>query len=244
MSGGVAPPSEVVLALMPPPSPPGCCARWKGGPFHALVRRRVEGLEDAGDGLGRDAAAGVLHGHLDAMVPLLRAHDQPATVAPHHRYRLQRVQQHVQEDLLQVDAVAGDRRQAVFQLQVDPRLPRGGHREDERNRVLHDAVDVHRLALQLVLLQRDRMRWMISLARWSALRMSATIALISSGSGVHGSRIICADSALWRMAPRGCLSSWARAVDISPMAARRSRWVIATRCSRLCRSARRRPRRS
>src|SRR5438093_4396818 len=94
----------------------------EAGPFPWL--RREERLEDLGEQVVRDALAGVLHLDLDGVAPedlrfgaragLRRDRDGPAL-----RHRVRRVEQEVEEDLLELVRGCPDARQSRIELTLD-----------------------------------------------------------------------------------------------------------------------------
>jgi hypothetical protein len=78
-------------------------------------------------------------------------------------------------------------------------------------------------------LSSARIRSMTALARWSSLRMSSRIALISCRSGVSCCMNRAAASALRRIAPSGWLISCASADEICPITETRPTWAMSWR---------------
>ena len=84
---------------------------------HAVALRRVERVEQLVHALTVEAHAGIPHGqaHMFAVFPFGSDQQLPGAIV-HARHRVRGVAEQVQDDLLELDTVAGDGREIVGEL--------------------------------------------------------------------------------------------------------------------------------
>jgi len=119
---------------------------------HAVAFRGVEGVEQLVHALGVDAHAGIPHAHTHTIAVLPFGSDQqlPRAIV-HANHRVRGVAEQVQDDLLELDPIAGDRREIVGELRLknDPVSLKVIHRQ--RNDFSRGLVQIHRLECEFLL---------------------------------------------------------------------------------------------
>ena len=89
---------------------------------HAVALRRVEGVKQLVHALAVEARASIPHGHAHTIAVLPFGSDQqlPRAIV-HANHRVRGVAEQVQDDLLELDAIAGDVREIVGELRLNAR---------------------------------------------------------------------------------------------------------------------------
>src|SRR6516165_2164421 len=81
--------------------------------------RGVEGVEDSIEMRRINARAGIAHGHEDACLALLGANQQLPCPRLYRLHCFSRIQDEIQQDLLQLDAIPVNRKQSISKLFMD-----------------------------------------------------------------------------------------------------------------------------
>jgi len=119
---------------------------------HALAFRRVEGIEQLGQVLRVDADAGIAHGHPDTIAVLVFGSDQqPPRPILNGSHRIRGVADQVQDDLLELNAIPGDRWEALGKLQLQQYAISLKLAQQERGHLSRSPVQVYRLGREFLL---------------------------------------------------------------------------------------------
>ena len=90
---------------------------------HAVALRRVEGIEQAIRALAVEARASIPNSHADTIAVLsFGLNQQLPRAIVHVGHRVRGVAKQIQDDLLELNAIAGDGRQIVGKLRLNDRL--------------------------------------------------------------------------------------------------------------------------
>ena len=101
--------------------------------------------------LRRQTGPAILDAHVEPAIIPDRSHEDGTPLGSHVGHRVHAVEDHVQQHLLQADAVPGDELRAGLKVGLDPHAPRPGGRRHERNDLSCDVVHVHCLGAQFVI---------------------------------------------------------------------------------------------
>ena len=148
---------------------------------HAVALRRVEGVEQPVHALTVDAHARVPDGHAHTIARLPFCSDQQLPRAILHvDHRVRGVAEQIQDDLLELDAIAGDRGEVVGELRlqhhpVSLKITRG-----QRNDLSRGVVQIHRFERELPLAEqrtqpRDHIRRAVAIANRPPRRFASAI---------------------------------------------------------------------
>src|SRR6516162_9897114 len=156
-----------LFRLCPQPAPVGVDDRPADRQPHSSSAgfSRVEGLENALAMSRIKARPGIAHGHENAGVILLGADQQLSWLRLNRAHCLNRVQSQVQDDLLQLNAVAMNGKQSVSKPGLDRYTVSGDCVSRQHDHLIDSRIEIKTLLSRRRFFMCSRMRSRTSLAR-------------------------------------------------------------------------------